>query len=106
MAMSKVPTAHFGETEMPSSEERVIKSYVWYGVQCFFVSTINRESSAALAYGARYSETLVWLFDWERNQRGEQIHQDSGPEHSIETHMSVCKMLHGGGIRGLVHDDI
>lgn len=95
-----------GEREQVSSEERVAKSYIWYGLQCFFVSTIDRESSAMLAQGARYAETLVWIFDWQKNERGELIYSDSAHEGSIHTHLVVCERLHDKGIRGLVKDEL
>lgn len=35
-------------SEQQLSPAKLAKSYIWYGKQCFFVSTIDRESSAAL----------------------------------------------------------
>jgi hypothetical protein len=46
---------------------RVIKSFVWHGDDCYFVSTIDRDSSSIM--GGRFAETLVWLFDWETNEK-------------------------------------
>jgi hypothetical protein len=85
-------------------EDRLAKSYIWHGQQCYFVSTINRESSAALAYGARYSETLVFAFDWEKRERTDLLHQADGAESSIHTHLDICKKLHEQGIRGLINE--
>ena len=46
------------------SDDRIIKTYVWHGDKCFFVSTINRESSAAILPALRYNETMVWEYNW------------------------------------------
>lgn len=92
-------------TDPRTSDTKLIKSYVWHGEQCYFVSTINRESSAALAYGARYAETMVWLFDWSKNQRTDLVHQGEGPEHSIQTHFSICRKLYEHGLKGVRNDD-
>lgn len=93
-------------TEQLPSDTRLAKSYIWYGKQCFFVSTIDRESSAALAYGARYAETMIWIFDWDKNERGELIHQGEDSEGCIDLHMAVCSQLHRHGIRGIVKDEL
>jgi hypothetical protein len=86
------------------SDQRLIKSYVWHREQCYFVSTINRESSAALAYGARYAKTMVWLFDWEKSTRGELIHQAGDAENRVLAHLLICEKLHDKGIRGLIDE--
>jgi hypothetical protein len=86
-------------SEHPTSEERtqpnthVIQSHVWHGDHCYFVSTIDRESSAALAYGARYWETLVWR--WEGGERTDLLHQAEGRR----AHFNICQQLieHGEG---------
>lgn len=74
-----------------------MKSYVWHGEDCFFVSTINRDSSAP--YGTRYAETLVWLFDWERQERlpGLLLQGDSSHEGGITGHIATCEKLHKYG---------
>ena len=78
--------------------EPVIKSYVWHGKDCFFVSTINRASSAALAYGSTYAETLVWRFDWSIKDRvGGILYSESGSTGSINKHVKVCEQLHANG---------
>ena len=62
------------------SDDRVIKSYVWHGEKCFFVSTIERGRSAAMAYGARYNETLVWEYDWAKQEREGLLYQEEEKE--------------------------
>lgn len=73
-------------------DERVIKSYVWHGDECFFVSTIERDSSAAFDPG-RYNETIVWRHDWETNKSGPMLYQFSGARNSIRRHMLACDEL-------------
>lgn len=80
------------------SDERVMKSYVWHGDQCFFVSTIERTSSAA-ADPSRFNETMVWTYDWDKRERGGVVHQDADSKGSIRIHMKVCQdfFTHGKG---------
>ena len=54
-------------------DNRIIKTYVWHGDKCFFVSTIERESSA-MEGPRRYNETIVWKCEWEKGER-EMLHQ-------------------------------
>lgn len=80
------------------ADERVIKSYVWHDEDCFFVSTINRDSSAMGEYGQRYAETIVWHFDWEKNERLNIAgHGESCGEGSIRGHMITCDRLRQTG---------
>lgn len=72
----------------------IITSYVWHEGKCFFVSTINRESSAAMAYGRMYAETMAWEYDHDRRQRGDIVGQAEGPEGSIRAHLTMCQRLH------------
>lgn len=78
----------------------VIQSYVWQmGTERgYFVSTIDRESSAALAYGGRYLETMVWRF--ENKTRTDLIYSGSG----FDDHFRVCKHLMRHGEEGLDND--
>ena len=73
--------------------ERVIQSYVTREDKCFMVSTIERDSSAAMPV-PRYNETIVWEYDWYTMKRGNIIHQDDGPRGCIETHFRICRALH------------
>lgn len=74
------------------SDNNVIKTYVWHGDKCFFVSTISRDSSAALAFG-RYNETIVWEYNWKTTERGQMLHQDEGSLGSIRTHQRIVESL-------------
>lgn len=75
---------------------RVIKSYVWYEDKCFFVSTIERDSSSALGPD-RFNETLVWAYDWDRHDRSELLHQDGAMKGSIAQHLMICTRIHDTG---------
>jgi hypothetical protein len=77
--------------------QTLIQSYVWYGDACFFVSTINRESSAALAQGAVYAETMVWRYDYVERERGEFLGQAEGANGSIRMHLDVCRCIYESG---------
>lgn len=77
-------------------DERKLKSYVWHGEKCYFISTIERDSSASAAYGMRYHETLVWEFNWDTNERGEWVGQyGSGP--AFEQHMQAVRDFYNNG---------
>lgn len=75
-----------------SSDERVIKSYVWHKQKCYFVSTIERDSSA-MSCQHRYNETIVWEYYWENGERLDYVHQDEDCKHSIKTHLSICERI-------------
>lgn len=76
----------------------VAQTYVWHGDKAFFVSTIDRESSAALAHGMVYAETMVWNWNPETRERGSLIGQDEDCEGSIRTHQMVVDRLHRTGL--------
>lgn len=78
------------------SDERIIKTYVWHGEKCFFVSTIERDSSADEG-PRRYNETLVWEYDWEKGERGKMIDQLGDHKGSISVHQKAVEMLHETG---------
>jgi hypothetical protein len=63
--------------------DKVMQSYVWHDGKCFFVSTIDRQSSAALSQGGTYAETLVWDYDYEKRERGALVGQGEGATGSI-----------------------
>ena len=78
-------------------DQKLIKSYVWFGDECFFVSTINRDSSARMG-PRRFAETIVWKYDWAKNEREEMVYMDEGVENSICTHLDLCLRIHLTGI--------
>ena len=73
----------------------IIQSYVWHDGKCFFVSTINRESSAI--GGGTYAETMVFEWDAQERKRGKIVAQDQGSTNSIYAHQNVCKLIHETG---------
>ncbi len=75
---------------------RQIKSYVWHGDKCFFVSTIERDSSASDG-PRRFFETYVYNFDWKTNVRGEMIGGDGGGP-AFEQHYRIAKHLFDNGV--------
>ena len=76
-------------------ETRQLKSYVWHFAQCFFVSTIERKSSA-IEGPLRYMETIAWEYDWKRKIRQEMVVQ-TGEGNAFDQHFEVCKQLHRTG---------
>lgn len=80
------------------SNDRVIKTYVWHDGKCFFVSTIERDSSAA-GGPQRYNETIVWEFDWEKNERRLMVFQTSCAPGSIVAHQRTVEAIHDVGER-------
>lgn len=92
-------TEHRTPEDRTSPSRHMIQSHVWApDERCYFVSSIDRESSAALAYGARYVETLVWR--WERGTRTDLIYTGEGPKE----HFRVCEFLMKHGEEGLDHE--
>jgi hypothetical protein len=79
-----------------SDDQRVIKSYVWHKGRCFFVSTIERDSSAMLDPG-RYNETLVWDYDWDGRTSKSLMYQRDCVRGSIRRHLAVCQELFDKG---------
>lgn len=78
------------------SNDRVVKTYVWHGEECFFVSTVERDSSA-IEGASRFNETLVWEFKWDKNERGRIIFQAEAPVGSIATHQRTVDAIHEVG---------
>lgn len=77
--------------------EKLIQSHVWREDKCFFVSTINRVSSAALACGAIYAETMVWEFNPETGHRRDFVGQGEGLRDDISHHIAICRKLRDTG---------
>ena len=75
--------------------QKIIQSYIWHDGKAFFVSTINRESSAM--YGGTYAETMVWEWDEKTRERGKIVGQDEGSADSIYAHQRMCKRIHETG---------
>lgn len=78
-------------------DERKLKSYVFHGDKCFFVSTIMRDSSAA-GGPRRFAETMTWEYDWATNERGAWVDQD-GSGDALTQHMRVVSDFYKYGKR-------
>lgn len=77
-------------------DEHLIKSYVFHKDRCFYVSTIDRDSSAMLG-PERYAETLVWDYDWEKRTTLSLMYQRDCVRKSIHQHLKVCEELYSTG---------
>lgn len=78
------------------SDDQIAKSYIWNGGKCYFVSTIERDSSA-MDGPRRYSETLVWEWDAENMKRGDFVFQSDDITGSIGEHISTVQKIHSAG---------
>ena len=67
---------------------RIWKSYVWYEDKCFFVSTISRDFDTYEGV-IRGEETLVWEYDWSKDERGKWVYQAGG----VRDHQAICRCL-------------
>lgn len=67
---------------------------VLHGDKWFFVSTINRRSSAD---GQIYAETLVWEWDRKTAKRGDMIGQDENCKDSLFAHQRMVQRLFDTG---------
>jgi len=77
-------------------DNKAIQTYVYYRGMAFFVSTIERDSSA-ISESMRYNETIVWIWDQITKERKDLIGQYSDMAGSIDTHIRVCRLLHEKG---------
>lgn len=75
--------------------EALIQSYVFCEDKAFFVSTINRESSAMLNPGV-YAETMIWEWDSTTRTKGALVHQREDLKDSIHVHLTTCQELRDG----------
>ena len=75
---------------------KVMQSYVWHDDKCFYVSTVNRESSATHG-GGTYAETMVWEYDYDSRSRGDIVGEGEFLTGSIFTHLAICKRIHETG---------
>ena len=77
--------------------DKVIQSYVFHNEKRYFVSTIERDSSA-MAYPSRYNETIVWEWKEGEAERGEMLLQDEDIKGSIKKHLEICSNIYKNGI--------
>ena len=77
---------------------QLAKSFISTNDKHYFVSTINRESSAALAYGHVYAETIAWEWNPETETRGKIVWQDEAYRDSLVGHNRVVDFINSGGL--------
>jgi len=70
----------------------------------YYISTINRESSASGAYGRMYAETMVWEWDNVLRERGEFIGQGEASCDSLFTHLDFVQRMHRDGVLEIDED--
>jgi hypothetical protein len=78
---------------MTSPIEKLAQTYVQHNGKWFFVSTINRESSALAAYGMMYAETMVWEVDYDTKKRGELLYSLEAGKDSLREHQRAIEEL-------------
>jgi hypothetical protein len=83
------------EQDQPS--KKVIQSYIYHKDKCFFVSTIERTSSAQITPTPRFNETIVWMYNSEKNEREEMVYQDGDSKGSLSRHQAICLELYETG---------
>ncbi len=81
-------------------DKPLIYSYVYFGNQCFYVTTFDRDSSAA-GGPRRYAETLVWEIDMETQKRTDLVGQFATGVGLVYKHFNVCRALFDYGSKGL-----
>jgi hypothetical protein len=77
--------------------QTLAQTYVQHKGRWFFVSTINRRSSAMTETELWYAETLVWEWNPETRKRGRMVGQCEGARNSIVTHQEVMGQLYHYG---------
>ena len=90
----------------PAAEptNKIAQTYVWSEGKRYFVSTINRASSAMCAPGD-YAETMVWEWPEGAPERGELICNGAGAEGSIFRHLQMVGAIWERGIHALTEND-
>jgi hypothetical protein len=75
------------------NDETRFKTYVWHGDECFFVSTIERDSSAMMDPPPRFHETLVWAYDYRLGVRLGDVLYYEGNGPAFKQHTEVVRQL-------------
>lgn len=81
----------------------IASTRVWHDGKAYDVSTIDRESSAAAAYGDVYAETIVWEVT-QGGKRGAMLYQNEAARGSIAAHQQIVSNLRDFGPRENVAD--
>lgn len=84
------------------NNQTLVQTYVRHNDQFFFISTIDRDSSAM--DGGRYAETLVWNYNLETRLAEALVGQFEGTEGTIAKHQQVVVGLFEQGIKYLLEN--
>lgn len=84
--------------EKGNENKTIAQTYVWHRDNAFFVSTMNRASSAAAMCGQEFAETLVWEWHPDVGERGRLIGSDNGGKSSIHAHQKMVQRLYDTGL--------
>ncbi len=76
------------------------KTEVFHDGKCYFVSTIDRESSATEG-PRRFSETFVFACDDKNKKVDPMIHEADGPSMCLNTHYLIVEKIFKNGIFSL-----
>lgn len=85
--------------------DKIAQTHIYRDDGVYFVSTINRQSSSALAPDMWYAETMAWgpastnhlgIVGWP-DGRGPMVFQDSAGDGHFGGHVRVCQMIHQYG---------
>jgi hypothetical protein len=77
---------------------KVAQSYRFHKDRLFFVSTINRQSSAMITDPPWYSETFVWELDPDNpTSTGNLVHESSSHLNDIANHLEISRQFFKNG---------
>lgn len=77
-------------------DRRLVQTYIRHRDKLFFVSTINRESSAQLMPGD-YAETMAWEIDKDDLTRRSTLAHEGDVQDSIDKHFEIVSALYEKG---------
>lgn len=76
-------------------DNSILKTYVYTDAGCYYVSTIERDSSAMVSPPMRFNETIAWEWNKETRERGNIVMME-GEGVAIKQHFGVVSLLMGG----------
>jgi hypothetical protein len=78
---------------------KVAQSYIYYEDKLFYISTINRQSSAMITDPPWYTETFVWELDPNNPTNvGDLVHESSSNfMNDITSHFETCMQFFENG---------
>jgi len=91
------------------TSKSIIQSYVYPegkpDTECYMVSTIERDSSAA-AHAGTYFETIVWKWDTKTRQREDKILLVENSVKTLTHHQVICETIFLHGIERLCSPEL